>query len=202
MYTKDLWLKRNKYRSDISSNITHFTKASDADKTLNTLIKIINDKKIIANNDSSSFIIGIEKVVCFQDAPTESLCQNLLFEQDNKSKLGNKIRYFPFGLSFSKIYGFNKGVRPVFYGKKEEIMKLLPNNEHWRIVNLDLSNSLQIIDWTHEREWRCNKDFEFDLRELTVYLPNEKYYRLFIQKIDKTILLEIKGIIVLNYIIA
>ena len=49
--------------------------------------------------------------------------------------------------------------RPVIYDKTISAKKYLPENEWWRIVNLDLSDEDRFIDWTHEREWRVPNDF-------------------------------------------
>ena len=201
-YNQELWKKRYKYRSDISSCITHFTKESSEKKASENLIKILNEKKIIASKPYDAYIVGTDRAVCFQEAPTESLCQSIIFEQDNREILGNKIRYLAFGISFSKIYCFQKGVRPVLYEKKDIAKKILPQDEHWRIVNFDLSDTDNIIDWTHEREWRCKGDFEFDYCQTMVYLPNEFSYKEFIDKINPEILRSIKGIVVLGDIIS
>ena len=201
-YNQELWKKRYKYRSDISSCITHFTKKSSDKNASENLIKILNEKKIIASKPYDAYSIGTKRAVCFQEAPPGSLCQSIIFEQDNREALGNKIRYLPFGISFSKIYCFQKGVRPVLYEKKEISKKILPQEEYWRIVNFDLSDTNNIIDWSHEREWRCKGDFDFDYNQTMVYLPNEFCYKEFIDKIDPEILKAIKGIVVLGDIIS
>lgn len=49
---------------------------------------------------------------------------------------------------------YKKGGRPVIYDQTIEAKKYLPESQHWRIVNFDLSNDDRLVDWTHEREWR------------------------------------------------
>ncbi len=69
---------------------------------------------------------------------------------------------------FDKTYIYKKGGRPVIYDKTEEAKKYLTEDKWWRIVNLDLSDSNNIIDWTHEREWRVLNELTFELKMLVL----------------------------------
>ena len=92
--------------------------------------------------------------MCFFDAPLIGLAQNIWFEQQTTGEECPRVRYRGIGLVFDKQYAFQLGARPVLYEKTEVAKKILPKEEHWRIVNLDLTNEQFFIDWTHEREWR------------------------------------------------
>ena len=74
---------------------------------------------------------------------------------------------------------YSAGARPVFYEEREFAKNLLPSDEWWRIVGFDLSDDNNIIDWTHEREWRPPNDFNFDIAKVTVLVPNPKVFRQF-----------------------
>ena len=193
------WLKRIAERNDVTGQLVHLTKASDEDgievDALDVLIKILNDKCIEGNISKSGFICGNRKAICFQDAPVYSLTQNIYCEQ--KMRMGEnekKIRYMGYGLLFSKPYVYNKNGRPVIYDRAEDAKKYLPKEEWWRIVNLDLSNHDNYIDWTHEREWRVPDVFKFELSEVAVVVPNEDIYKKFYEICDKAIIDEIKSV--------
>jgi hypothetical protein len=63
----------------------------------------------------------------------------------------------------------------------------LTPDEWWRIVNFDLSNDDNIVDWTHEREWRLTGDaFQFDISKATIILPNSRIYKHFIKNAIRT----------------
>lgn len=200
-YTFEIWKNRHRHRSDISIYVTHLTRESEKIDPSGILLKILTEKKLIGSTTDKGFIIGNEKAVCFQDAPLYGVAQNSLHEQLNKKELGDKIRYRPVGISFRKDYVYKKGGRPVFYEKKDIAKKLLPENEWWRIVSFDLSDSV-IIDWTHEREWRVKGDFSFELNEAIVLLPKTAEYTNFISNTPKEILNELGGIIVMDPVLS
>lgn len=81
---------------------------------------------------------------------------------------------------------------------------ILPKDEHWRIVNYDLSKQQHMIDWTHEREWRVPGDIEFEYKNIEVLVSSNVYYKKFIeyciQKDKLDMLQEINGIVVMNTI--
>lgn len=204
-YDMDSWIKRIRSRSDMSSYLYHLTREDDNDNdSFDVLINILNDKKLNGSTTESGFIVGDNKAVCFQDTTTYGLCQNIYHEQilREKNSQRKKVRYRPIGIAFRKEYVYDKGGRPVIYEKTDVAKELIPKkDEWWRIVNLDLSNTERIIDWTHEREWRVKGDFEFALNEAVIVLTNSDIYREFVSKIDKSILENIAGIIVLDPIL-
>ncbi|PLT31995.1 hypothetical protein [Bacillus sp. V5-8f] len=92
----------------------------------------------------------------------------------------------------------------MLYETKEKGKEILPEGEHWRIVSLDLSDLDNIKDWTHEREWRCKGDFEFDIRVANVIINDHIGYNEFIEKVmnkNPDLLKEISGIITLQPVI-
>jgi hypothetical protein len=201
-YTHAKWLNRHRHRSDISIYVTHLTRARDNTPPMDVLIEILNSSKLKGSGSSEGFIIGNKTAVCFQDMPLYGVSQNSLHEQLNKEQLGNKIRYNPIGLCFKKQYVYNMGGRPVFYEKKEVAKKLLPEDEWWRIVSFDISNENNMIDWTHEREWRIKGDFIFDLKEVTVLLTKQEHYPDFINNYGLSNLNGLGGIVILDTVLS
>lgn len=201
-YTQKDWIERSRGRSDISCYLYHLTRESDGNSAMDVLIKIVNEKKINGSTTNSGFIVGANKAVCFQDTTTYGLSQNTFHEQklreENKT---NKIRYKPIGLAFNKQYVYKKGGRPVIYEKTQVAKQILPPDEWWRIVNFDLSDNDQFIDWTHEREWRIKGDFHFNLSNAYVILVSSKSYKNFISRIDSDMLKNLGGIVVLDPIL-
>ena len=199
-YTRKNWENRLLSRTDMSMYLTHLTRGIDIMNALDVLFKILKEKNLKSSCDTG-FINGDRSVVCFQDIPFSSIAQNVKHEQDNKAELGGKNRYLAIGVAFDKSMIFKKGGRPVVYEKTSIAKGILPPNEHWRIVNLDFYDDEAYIDWTHEREWRILDDFNFELNDTFVLLPNSQVYKAFVQKCDKEIIQEIAGIVVLNTLI-
>jgi len=205
----DNWRDRISRRSDISMGIVHLTKGNDELSSIQVLIKILKEQKLIGstnqviNGAQCGFICGNHPVVCFQDVPLHSLSENILFEQHIREDDPNSPkRYTPFGLRFDKRYIFQKGGRPVIYEKTDVAKSFLPEEEYWRIVRLDLDNGNNIIDWIHEREWRIKGDLEFELGQVEVLLSNEKAFKKFFEFCEEEkmlyLLKEIKSIIPLK----
>lgn len=174
------WKDRISHRTDISASLVHLTKGNNELKALDVLMKILKERtlrgssNVMVNGSPRGFICGDSPVVCFQDVPLYSLSENILHEQrmrKDNDKL--PIRYLPFGLKFSKNYIFKNGGRPVIYEKTETAKQFLPKEEYWRIVRLDMNDDNNIIDWTHEREWRIKGDFNFDIQEVEILLSNQ-----------------------------
>lgn len=179
------WRKRFAQRTDITSKVVHLTRAQPDNglSLIDVLFKIIREKKILGSTTSSGFIVGKSRAVCMQDTPLYSIVQNVYYEEKLKeTKKGYIEKYKACGLIFPKSYVFNKGGRPVIYDKTENAKQYLPKDQWWRIVNFDLSDKNNIIDWTHEREWRVKGDFEFQLDKTSVILPNHKVYTKFFKK--------------------
>lgn len=207
MYTSEQWSNRNRSRSDITAMLTHLTKPSQNSdinnlsfddiniKAVDTLIKILKDKKINGSTTTSGFIIGSRPAVCFQDAPMIGLMQNILHEEErNKNTSSRKVRYCGVGLAFRKPFIFRSNGRPVLYESTAIAKSLLSPNEHWRIVNFELNNPQKYIDWTHEREWRVPDNFLFDYGQVHVILYNSRCYTYFIKNCPQNIIDSVGGI--------
>lgn len=97
-----------------------------------------------------------------------------------------------------------QGGRPVIYGQTSELKNILPEEEWWRIVDLDLEKQNYLVDWSHEREWRIKGNFEFEYSQTEVIVPSCEYYKKFIkyclEKKNKKMLTDINGIITLDTI--
>ncbi len=206
-YSIENWKQRIASRSDLTGHLIHLTRATSVNgkelSSTEVLIKIIKEQCLIGSSTKSGFICGTRKAVCFQDTPLYQLSQNIYSEQEYRTQNSQaKVRYVGAGLMFPKPYIYRRGGRPVIYDNTEEAKNYLPSHELWRVVRLELSDDTNVIDWTHEREWRIPDDFKFEINQTTVILPNTNAYKNFIQlcrslnNID--ILSEIRGIVTLN----
>ena len=197
------WKKKIAERNDITGYLIHLTKGKEIENekfnVFEILIKILKDKKLIGSTTESGFIVGDKRAVCFQESPIYSLSQNIYYEQKlfKEEKLKKK-RYVGVGLMFTKPYIYKKGGRPVIYDKTTEAKKYLPKDQWWRIVNYDLSDENNIIDWTYEREWRVEGELEFELSDINVIVPNYKVFKKIIKECNDVgidLVKEVKSII-------
>lgn len=198
------WTKRIGSRSDLSSQVIHLTRSSEGDEgkvgPVDVLYKILSECRISGSTTAKGFICGDIPATCFQDAPVYSVCQNINAEEQYREAVDDaRIRYVGVGVMFPKPYVFERGGRPVIYEQVEKAKEILPEDEWWRIVRLDLNDPENIIDWTHEREWRVPGGFEFDLSEATIVLPSkvgyDRFLKLCTEDDNSDILNEIKGIV-------
>ena len=197
MMDHTIWRDRLNNRNDMAARITHLTRGQTDDEAFGNLWKILVDKKLNGSGNSG-FINGKTKAVCFQELPLSAIAENLMYEE----MLGDKIRYSAFGIRFHKKYIYDKGGRPVIYENKEVMKSLLPKEEYWRIVDLDLTNPDSFVDWTHEREWRVPNELKFNYEDIEVIVKTGEYYRQLVKRcIDENrtdILIGIHGIITLD----
>ncbi len=166
------WKNRIAERTDLTTGLVHLSKGNENCNVLEVIIKILNDKKILGSTTESGFICGNIPAVCLQDTPLYSLSQNVYYEQKLRKEKKDKVRYLGWGILISKKNVYKRGGRPVIYDKTSEAKAYLPHNQWWRIVNYDLNNTDFIIDWTHEREWRVPNCLNFELKEITLIVPN------------------------------
>ena len=196
----DFWRDRISSRSDLVARITHLTKGDTDDEAFERLWKILLEKTLIASGNEG-YIVGDKKAVCFQEVPLYAIAENLIFED----ALEGKNRYSHFGLRFNKIRMFKLGARPVIYGKTEELKRMLPKDEYWRIVNQDLGSE-NVVDWSHEREWRHVSDYHFEYSDTEILVKDNCYYFKLIDRCIKEnrldILKSVNGIIPLNSVIS
>ncbi|MBB3151689.1 hypothetical protein FHS16_001735 [Paenibacillus endophyticus] len=202
-YTIQQWRKRIRNRADMSSFLFHLTKPNGSLTSTDVLLKILKERKLIGS-DSSGFIGGRHTAVCFQDVPAYGLSQNTYHEQQlREQNSSTKLRYNPVGIGLPKRYLYTlKGARPVIYERKETARRFIPQEEWWRIVDFDLGNADNIVDWTHEREWRVKGDMTFKLSEAIVIIPTKETYRTFMDKADDSIIKGIGGITVLDPVLS
>jgi hypothetical protein len=208
-YDYKKWKSRMSDRQDLSSSLVHLTRAAEIDgkklSAVDVLLKILREKKIIGSTTKKGFIRGNKSAVCFQDAPLYSIAQNLKFEKELSKDQHARNRYSGCGLVFSKYYLFQNGCRPVIYDRAEEGKVFIDQSELYRLVSFDLSDTKNIIDWSHEREWRMAGNFEFKVNWSAVVLETKEDYREFINKAqlpeNQGILDSICGIIVLDALI-
>lgn len=197
-YTK--WNDRIKKRSDMVTRLAHLTRGGDEDKAFCNLCKILEDKKLIANN-AKGINVSNAKVCCFQEIPLVSIAENLRYEAEINQR---NERYSPFGIRVLKGIVFQCGGRPVIYGDPQKLKSIMPVDEHWRIVRMDLSDTGNIIDWSHEREWRYPNDYEFEYSDIEIIVATPHYYKELInwclENNHLNILKEVNGIVVLNSI--
>lgn len=195
----DEWRKRITNRKDLVARVTHLTRGSTPDEAFETLWKILTDKKIIGSG-KAGYIIGDRTASCFQEVPLDAIAENLMYEE----VLGGKIRYSAFGIRVHKGDIFSCGGRPVIYGNAAELKEILPTDQYWRIVSMNLTDFKHLIDWSHEREWRIPGDYPIEYNRIEVIVQSQDYYKKFVNRcIDKDrldILKEINGIIALNSI--
>lgn len=98
------------------------------------------------------------------------------------------------------------GGRPVLYENSKMDKNILPPNERWRIVDLEYTSidcDCNIVDWTHEREWRVPGDMEFKYNEeyVSVIVYNPECYKYFLKICPKEILQSIWSITTLSTIL-
>lgn len=149
-----------KQRSDISTKLIHFTRGKSYEEAFNTLIKIMRERRLIANNDK---IRGGYNCVCFTEAPIPALSE--FFVEPSFT------RYFPFGVMFDKSWIFGQGGRPVIYQPEDEY-EILDKKIRWRHVRYE-PNAENPIDFTWEREWRIKcKEVTFTPSDVIIIVPD------------------------------
>jgi NADH:ubiquinone oxidoreductase subunit len=183
-YSFDSKMNRFAGRSDLSTNLVHLTKERDSASAMDVLFEILETGYIKGSN-SSGFINGSTPAVCFQDVPLTAVCQNCWYEQKYLEKKHKKDRYEPIGFLVRKEEVYNQKGRPVIYDNVSEAKKYLKTEDYWRIVNLDLSDNNNIIDWTHEREWRVPHKFDLSLSDTILLFTNEGCTRDFISRCEE-----------------
>ena len=182
-FTRDKWLDRIRARPDLTAYLTHLTRRAmvgDRDLDgLDVLIRILRERRLKGTDPATGLIFGTTPAVCLFDVPLHSIVQDLV--RGGEAHGGHR-GYDPFGLSFPKPYLFRLGARPVVYDRAGDAGKYLPEDQHWRIVHYDLHDERNLIDPTHEREWRVPGSFEFEIAEAVILLPNGKVQRDFARR--------------------
>ena len=91
-YTVEKWIRRFENRSDITTTLTHLTRAQVNEdgctlSSIDVLLKILNERKIMGSI-GKAFIHGEYSAVSFQDVPTYGIGQNILHEAAYRKELG------------------------------------------------------------------------------------------------------------------
>ena len=197
---QDYWRKRYSRRSDMSVRVAHLTRGNTDDESFETLWKILSERKLIAN---SGFVKGNNKVCCFQDIPVTAIAENLEYEKSIR-KNNEPTRYAPFGIRINKAVLFTKGGRPVIYCSNNEVNEVVKETNIWRVVEMQYGSG-NIIDWSHEREWRIKGDMLFEYRDIDIIVKDGAYYqKLFDRCFDTNnhnLLREVNGIIPIDNVL-
>lgn len=160
-------------RSDISSNLVHFTSGADYEDSFERLQKILSDRKLIGG---ARCIKGRYNCVCFSEAPLPTLGERGLVNDSYYS------RYSPFGIVVSKRWLFSVGGRPVIYQPDAEYENL-PESHRWRHVRYDLPEKSPTTDFTWEREWRIHAEhLEFDHISAKIVVLNGSWAERLVKK--------------------
>lgn len=130
--------------------LIHFTRASTERSALDSLVAILREGVI---RGGSRMVRGGGPVVCLFDAPVAELAAMVSHR--------TRRRYEPFGIAVDKRYAFRMGARPVIYLPWREARELLPADQLWRVVSLDMVRTPP-IDWSFEREWRIRGDLALE----------------------------------------
>jgi hypothetical protein len=131
----------------------HFTRASRDATALDNLIAILRGGMI---RGGVRMVRNKHPVGCFFDVRWDELREYLAHR--------NRRRYEPFGIALDKRYAFRMGARPVIYLPSKEARRILPEDEMWRVVSLDMNRNPP-IDWSFEREWRVAGDLRLEPRK-------------------------------------
>jgi hypothetical protein len=138
-------MNRSRTKLPTAAMVTHFTRASKDRSALDNLVAILKDGMV---RGGSRMVRG-GRAVCMFDAPISELAGILV--------RGNRRRYEPFGIAIDKSYAFKMGARPVIYLPWREAKVILPPQEAWRVVTIEMSKA-PLVDWSFEREWRVAGD--------------------------------------------
>jgi len=186
-YDFEFWRKRHIERTDITTELIHLTRSIGEDKSAVEVLFSILESKTLNGSTANGFINGDIPAVCFQDAPLHAVGQNCWFEKTLREQNEDvKKRYDPTGLIFEKKFIYSKGGRPVIYDSKVEAKKYLPEEQWWRIVNFNLNDENNIIDWSHEREWRIPNELKFELNNIVLLFANNADIKKFMELCDKS----------------
>ena len=155
-------------RDDLSNNLVHLTKGTNADPSKHreeafvNLCSILKEKRL---RGGTGFIKGSHHCVCFSEAPIGKL-SHLLAERSE-----GKFKYQPYGILVDKVWLYKLGGRPAIYGPDPDYEKL-PEEMRYRHVRFWLSEK-GAIDHTWEREWRLKTtSLAISPSEVTVVVPD------------------------------
>lgn len=178
---KEDWEDLTEARNVGSVYLTHLIRGRSDDEAYNTLLDILESgilKASFSERNGKRTIRGDKKVVCFQDSSFDLM--NEVITGENWCEVGQKYREF--GIQLDKIILFTLGARPVIYDRSDDILQLIDESIHWRVVNLDLGSQLQYTDWTHEREWRIPESVKLSRVPFRIIVKSEKYRKMLLKE--------------------
>jgi hypothetical protein len=173
------WERIREKRKDLTDFVIHWVKSRSIEgkwkKPLEILIDIIEcgylkpGFSVMTSKYGGSpkpMVKGLYPAVCF----TEQTLDNFMISCEALSS-----RYSPYGIAFYKRALYEYGGRPVIYGTEDILgVPLMPTEAGYEkdreIYKNGLQNEYQylwvryepipnaqgyVVDWTHEREWRC-----------------------------------------------
>lgn len=151
-------------RPDLTPYLIHLTRNTEeqnGNSAYDNLLSILKTGKIWGSNYKGYIKGKGNTAACFMDIPFFSL--KYVLNQEKSSDINP--RYEPYGIFIEKNLAYEKGIRPVSYlsNEEKEILKI-PEQELWRVVRLEVHNN-DWISWVHEREWRCQGDFDLPQKE-------------------------------------
>lgn len=150
-------------RTDISTQLIHFTKGNTWDDAFRRLQKIIGEGTTLGSNH---LIKGGVPCVCMSEAPVQSL-------MDGLRNYTGYTRYSPFGIMFDKVWAFSRGGRPAIYEPDAEF-ELLTESNRWRHVRYEPTMT-PAIDFTWEREWRIPvSELNFGSGDAVIVVPSRE----------------------------
>jgi hypothetical protein len=194
-------------RTDLSTFLVHLIKKQDGQNPFDTLLKIVQDNKLIAGAPfgpavaeltSRGFSTDSQRAVCFTETPLEHvhLMTSSLTER-------RQCQFTDFGVVITKEQGLDRAANPIWYtdinpGKSflskhiEKIIDeaLLSNNELHPVFSLTpffeqfgkgintMTGQSYRKDFRWEREWRIAGDCALPMRYI-VFCPEDFRYKFY-----------------------
>ena len=173
------WERIRKGRTDVTDYVIHWTKSKIEDdkykKPLDVLLDIVKCgyiavgfslKTSIYDRSKRPTIRGPHPAACFTEQSLEQFTQSCRILPSH---------YRPYGIGLYKRALFEYGGRPVIYSSEEILGQIIvPNEKEYEQGKEIYKNGLHkefqylwvryqpipnvdgyVVDWTHEREWRC-----------------------------------------------
>jgi len=189
-------------RSDFSRFLVHLTRKTNGIEADENLISILRQRKLEARNyhclfapklkkrDLTQVLRNAFKTVCFTETPLDQI------HKMTSESYPRRIKLRPYGLVFSRKTLIEKGVNPAIYVNGEgttlkkyllsefdrhfedvQALRTLKQKEDYykEIVHYySLINIMQEKhDFTWEREWRHNGDFQFEYIDIVAIVAQE-----------------------------
>lgn len=156
MYSLAIMEHMSIYRNDLSLALIHLTGYRGNLSAIDALKSILAAGRICGSGNSG-FVKGSKTAVCFTEMPLSAIQQHV-----ERSK-PTKHPYECCGIALSKNQAWARGARPVIYLPDNEAA-WIPDEQKWRHVRFELGE----VDFSHEREWRSEGNF--DLNDIGFYV--------------------------------